>query len=539
VHFGQDTDRYRVSIPEGQRSMTLTVAGFSVVGIALNMTATDGADVPMTFGPGDEPGTVTYRASVEPGADYVVEVSQPPSSIVVSFDSSASVATQLSAVESGLRTLAEGMSGDREAVRIVPFDNEPLLPDWSSDPYEVADAVNRFRLAESSSAVESNLREAALDLASREGGRAVLLITDAASSSFGQTAKLWAALSTSRPQVFTVAVGGENEEPAIVRHHLMADWAASAGGVSSQARGGEEVLQAFDRLATWLRRPVSYTLVYQTFADELPPPPPGRIGVVAPEVGGQRPAVLGKDAVVELVVDTSGSMLKRLGGARRIDIAKRVLTALVRDDLPAGTPVALRTFRPNRSCDTLLVTPLGPLDPAALAVTIDGLEVPRKAQTPLARAIAAVADDLGNATGPRIVVVVSDGKESCKGDPTAEVRRLRARGVDVTLNVVGLALDKASRRGIAHLAELGGGSYFDATDAETLGVGLRAAVSAPYEVRDAAGTTVARGSVSGEAIEVPPGSYSVVVLSDPAFTFTDVYVQPEADLVLTLPTPDG
>ena len=140
-------------------------------------------------------------------------------------------------------------------------------------------------------------------------------------------------------------------------------------------------------------------------------------------------------------------------------------------------------------------------------------------------------------TGPRIVVVVSDGKESCKGDPITEAERLRAEGFDVTLNVVGLALDRDSRKTIARLAEVGGGSYFDAADAETLGAALRAAVSAPVHVLDAEGTVVARGTIGGQAMSVPPGSYEVVVLTDPAFTFADVFVQPEGDIVLTLPVP--
>jgi len=150
----------------------------------------------------------------------------------------------------------------------------------------------------------------------------------------------------------------------------------------------------------------------------------------------------------------------------------------------------------------------------------------------------AVAEDLADVSGPRIVVVVSDGKESCRGDPAAEARRLRAQGFDVTLNVVGLALDKPSREAIARLAEVGGGSYFDAGDAETLGAALRAAVSAPVEVVDASGTIVGHGTVGGDAIAVPPGSYRVAVLTDPVVTFEDVFVQPEADIVLTLPAPD-
>jgi hypothetical protein len=232
-------------------------------------------------------------------------------------------------------------------------------------------------------------------------------------------------------------------------------------------------------------------------------------------------------------------MRKRLGDKTRIDIAKDVLTGLLRDDLPAGAPIALRQFPPQSDpCGSVLLTPLGPLDPASAVSTIAKLTAPKDARTPLARAIASVAGDLEGVTGRRIVVVVSDGKESCKGDPAAEVKRLRALGYDVTLNVVGLTLDRASRKGIARLADLGGGSYFDAGDAETLGAALRAAVSAPVQVIDASGALVASGSVAGEAIDVPPGSYEVVVLGDPVFTFEDVYVRPEADIVLTLPTPE-
>jgi Mg-chelatase subunit ChlD len=514
----------------------LTLGGRSSVGVALRLRTDDGDEVPMSFGPGDATGSVTYLAGVEPGGSYLVEVAQPQSSVVVSFDSSASVATHLAAIESGLRSISEGMAADREALRIAPFDGEPLLPDWSSDGYEIADAVNRFSLGESSSAAEANLRQATLDLAAREGGRAVLLVTDAASSSFDETERLWGALASFRPRVFAVEVGGEDEEPAIVRHHLMADWAGSAGGQASHARGSREIQQGFDRLATWLRRPVAYTLRYETAPEEQPPLPPGRLSVQAPEIEGRRPAVLGGDAVVELVVDTSGSMRKRLGDQTRIDIAKAVLTGLVRDDLPVGAPVALRQFPPaSDPCGSHLLIPPGPLDPPSAASAIAALTAPKDARTPLAQAIASAADDLRDVAGRRIVVVVSDGKESCKGDPAAELERLRAAGYDITLNVVGLTLDRASRKGIARLADLGGGSYFDAGDAETLGAALRAAVSAPVQVLDDSGAVVASSSVGGEAIDVPPGTYDISVLLDQAFTFEDVYVQPEANIVLTLP----
>ncbi len=64
-----------------------------------------------------------------------------------------------------------------------------------------------------------------------------------------------------------------------------------------------------------------------------------------------------------------------------------------------------------------------------------------------------------------MVVLVTDGQETCKGDPAEEVQRLSALGLEATINIVGLALDdeelKASMEG---WAELGGGTFFDAQD---------------------------------------------------------------------------
>ena len=47
---------------------------------------------------------------------------------------------------------------------------------------------------------------------------------------------------------------------------------------------------------------------------------------------------------------------------------------------------------------------------------------------------------------------------------------------------------------------------------------------------------VARGTVGGSPVEVPMGRDQVTVLTDPMATFADVFMRPEADVVLTLPT---
>jgi Mg-chelatase subunit ChlD len=239
---------------------------------------------------------------------------------------------------------------------------------------------------------------------------------------------------------------------------------------------------------------------------------------------------------VEIVLDTSTSMLDRLGKRRRIDVAKRVLSGLVADQLRPGTPVALRVFRQQRgSCETDLAVPLGPLDRDAMGATIEAIDIGRGVGTPLAAAIEAVAGDLAAVSGPRIVIVVSDGQESCGGDPEAAVRSLVEQGFDVTVNVVGLDLDRASRRRIARLAAIGGGEYHDARDPAGLEAALKGALGAPYVVLDASGVEVGRGTVDGPPLELPPGTYRVT-LAGAAASLDAVILESGQQRIIVAPT---
>jgi hypothetical protein len=537
VHRGEDIDWYALTVPEGQRSVVFAVGGDPSVGVALALFDATGAQVPMSFGNGTAPGTMEYRANVIPGGDYRVRVEQPPFSAVFTFDTSASMGDYLPFVMQALGSYAGGVTPGEEQVLIIPFDEDALLKEWSDDPHLLAGAMASYVSVSGSSSAELGLLDATRALEGREGTRAVLTVTDAETSSYAENQRLWQELDAVRPSVFTVHIGSDGQP--VQTRHFMQDWAMAGNGDYRYASSHGEIDRAFDRMATQLRRPARYSLVYGTAEDREPPPAPGTLAVVAPpEADGTTSAVVGPTVAVEIVLDTSGSMLQRFGGERRIDIAKRVLAELVRRDMPAGLPVAMRTFvRERRSCDTQLALPLGPLDPEALATDIEGLRILRSVRTPLAKAIRAVADDLAGVTGPRIVIVVSDGVESCGGDPAREVRRLVDQGTDITLNVVGLALDDRSvRRSIRRLAALGGGSYFDARDPAEVAQAIRTAVSAPFQVFDAAGVLVARGTVGGGAIELSPGTYRVVVLTDPGMTYEGIVVETGRSVTVTLPS---
>jgi hypothetical protein len=241
-------------------------------------------------------------------------------------------------------------------------------------------------------------------------------------------------------------------------------------------------------------------------------PAPGTIQVVRAGAGGGEP---GATPVVELILDTSGSMLQALEGQRRIDIARTVLSELVAQTIPPGTPLALRVFGDTpESCETNLAAPLQPLDPGAMAGLIDGLDAIDGVKTPIGASLQAVAGDLQGVAGPKIVVLVTDGEETCGGDPAAAIRALAAQGIDARINIVGFAVDdetlKAQFREWAHL---GNGQYFDAAGAAELGRSIAAAVQPQFRILNAAGDEVGAGLVDGDPVEVPSGTYRVEVLA--------------------------
>jgi secreted protein with Ig-like and vWFA domain len=142
-------------------------------------------------------------------------------------------------------------------------------------------------------------------------------------------------------------------------------------------------------------------------------------------------------------------------------------------------------------------------------------------RTPIGASLTAVAGDLGTAPGPKIVVLVTDGEETCGGDPAAAIAALNASGIDVRVNIVGFALDdEALKAQFEQWAELGNGQYIDAGNQAELTAAVAAAVQPTYDVVAADGTLVASGQAGGEPVSVPAGPYTVVVHSTPERRFT-------------------
>jgi hypothetical protein len=117
---------------------------------------------------------------------------------------------------------------------------------------------------------------------------------------------------------------------------------------------------------------------------------------------------------------------------------------------------------------------------------------------------------MAGVTGKRIVILLTDGVETCGGDPAAAIQALRAANTEVRVNIIGFAIDnEALRQTFASWAELGNGSYFNAENADQLSDALQQSVQAQYDVLDDSGNIVDRGRVDGASISLPSGAYQV------------------------------
>jgi Ca-activated chloride channel family protein len=63
------------------------------------------------------------------------------------------------------------------------------------------------------------------------------------------------------------------------------------------------------------------------------------------------------------------------------------------------------------------------------------------------------------------IILVSDGRETCEGDPCALVKELKESGIKFVMHVIGLDVTGEDRKQLQCIAEAGAGTYYAAKDA--------------------------------------------------------------------------
>lgn len=184
-----------------------------------------------------------------------------------------------------------------------------------------------------------------------------------------------------------------------------------------------------------------------------------------------------------IVLDASGSMKNDDAPGPRIDAATTAVRTLV-DGLPDGSPVGLIVYGTSTDgsdaakaagCqDIKTLVPVAPVDKAAFSVAVDG--VVASGYTPLGNSLRAAAAALPG-SGPRNIILVSDGEDTCAPPEPCDVAR-EIGGGDLVIHTVGFRVTGTAKDQLTCVAAAGGGKYVDAANATQLQAFLRTAVDA-------------------------------------------------------------
>lgn len=214
-----------------------------------------------------------------------------------------------------------------------------------------------------------------------------------------------------------------------------------------------------------------------------------------------------------LVLDSSGSMAEPTGsGGTRIEAAREGLTQVV-DALPTDAQVGMRVYgatvfeksQPGACEDSQLVVPLGQGNREALKAAVAAYQP--YGETPIGYALRQAAGDVGP-SGPRTVVLVSDGEDTCAPpDPCQVAAELRAQGIDLRIDVVGLDVGGNAKAQLQCIAQAGGGEYYDAADAGAIAEALETVATKAVRPFELSGTPVDGTPQPTGAPVLEPGTY--------------------------------
>lgn len=230
----------------------------------------------------------------------------------------------------------------------------------------------------------------------------------------------------------------------------------------------------------------------------MPPAPNSAPAMPPPNLGGAptqdyAPTAIKAKTNIELVVDGSGSMNALMGGSTKVDILKKTLKDLATQPFPTDTQrfLGLRTFgatstMDDKNCqDTQLLTPIKPLEASAWASSISKLSA--QGGSPLAYAMDKAAADFPDAgeDTDNLMIVVTDGTDTCQQDPCDVALKLHQSPKKVIIHVIGFDLDSRTQSQLTCISKSADGQFYLARNEYELRNDLEQAIYAnyPYNLR--------------------------------------------------------
>lgn len=176
-----------------------------------------------------------------------------------------------------------------------------------------------------------------------------------------------------------------------------------------------------------------------------------------------------------ILLDASSSMLLQADGKLKMDTAKSAVkgfASMIGKESDLSLYVYGHVGTQNKSdkalsCGTIdEIYPLASYDEKKFDEAVD--QVKASGWTPLAGAIKQARLDHEGTDADITLYIVSDGAETCDGDPIAEAKSFAELAKDRHVNVIGFQVDQTAEDQLKKVAEAGNGTYMAANSLEEM-----------------------------------------------------------------------
>jgi Ca-activated chloride channel family protein len=174
-----------------------------------------------------------------------------------------------------------------------------------------------------------------------------------------------------------------------------------------------------------------------------------------------------------VILDCSGSMNGRTPDRRaKIEVAKEVIGELI-SSIPDGRRLCLIVYGHKREggCRAVeVLRHLSPLDDGSRREVVDAINrLEAVGATPIALALQTAGRELAKAEGNCGLILLTDGMETCNGDPKREAAKLALLpNLTFGIHVIGFGVERREKAGVESIALAGKGKFYDARSATTL-----------------------------------------------------------------------
>lgn len=168
-----------------------------------------------------------------------------------------------------------------------------------------------------------------------------------------------------------------------------------------------------------------------------------------------------------IVLDASNSMWGQIEGVNKVTLARDGLTGLLGKQ-PTQNNLGLITYgnrRKSDCADISVAAKPGELDTPSLLQQINSTRP--YGRSPISAALQQAAETLG---GSGQILLVSDGPDSCNGDPCAVAKQLKAKQPELQIHVLSFQPDDATA--LRCVADNTGGKFALIQDAQSLSASL-------------------------------------------------------------------